>query len=967
MWLRLQPLAVGQRYDVPVALRDARSSRSSPRWSGASGSRRRRARFAALKVKVRTALEGKFSTKRDSWMWLSDDPRHVLVRAAADFAVGQHRRGAEAGTRRAARVTVASAEVEAARPGRVSRLLGAAPRRNFAAMRAALLAPPRRLLRLRARAGARRPERPQAGRARRDRRRERAREAPARRPGARARAIDARGRARRVRVGPDRGPRGPAAARRSPPRRAPLARARRACRSRSTASRRVRSPRGVRPRRRARRVAGPARPRARRRSSARRAARSRSRSAPGRLQAIWVEVCVPARRAGRATTRGEVAAARRRARARDASRCGSACGRSRCPSTRHLRRRVRPPHPRSARARSGSPTIRSSRARSRRPRSRHRVTPYVLSADPPDGALHRARAARSTGRAIDAEVGPVLDGELVPGVKGDVRRGADLREGLGRAGGGPRGDAARMEAPLRGARLGATGCGSTRSTSRGPSSSRSSAGGRASRARRASACSRPSCPPRRSPAPWTRSRRTSRSLPDRARRARSACRSPTRRACRTAATRSRRRGRSARTMLREFARLARLRDRPPRHRRARGALARLAPRPRRASSTTTCSSRGSRRSLEGRARVRGERRRNAALPGPAGGARRRARPFPVESIRLKIIRDALEDLELLRLAEAAGLGALAQATAGEARARRRAAFERDAAALARGARGARRSRSRAGTARGGCADGEAGVIAALASLALGAGAAVRRGAGCLPSPTAERPWRTGETLELELDVLGVVKAGTLQLSVERPMSGGQIVPLRARAEDDAMRREHRKRSPAWGSRGSTRARSCPSATATRRTRTGVRKTSDTRIPAGAERITIDLPAAASARARPRTRRAGEVLDALSARLLPARRAARARRPLCFDLVAKPALLAPRGDRRARQTEEVETPAGKFETLRVDAVARRADRPDRRARSPLAHDRRARLLVAAVSEVDLGPVRAMLVRARREAP
>ena len=37
---------------------------------------------------MRTALEGKFSTKRDSSLWLSDDPRHVLVRLSADFAVG---------------------------------------------------------------------------------------------------------------------------------------------------------------------------------------------------------------------------------------------------------------------------------------------------------------------------------------------------------------------------------------------------------------------------------------------------------------------------------------------------------------------------------------------------------------------------------------------------------------------------------------------------------------------------------------------------------------------------------------------------------------------------------------------------------------------------------------------------------------------------------------------------------------
>jgi hypothetical protein len=47
------------------------------------------------------------------------------------------------------------------------------------------------------------------------------------------------------------------------------------------------------------------------------------------------------------------------------------------------------------------------------------------------------------------------------------------------------------------------------------------------------------------------------------------------------------------------------------------------------------------------------------LPSRTGSAH----PFPLSSIRLSIIRDGLEDLELLRLATAAGLGAQAQAAA----------------------------------------------------------------------------------------------------------------------------------------------------------------------------------------------------------------------------------------------------------------------------------------------------------------
>jgi hypothetical protein len=48
---------------------------------------------------------------------------------------------------------------------------------------------------------------------------------------------------------------------------------------------------------------------------------------------------------------------------------------------------------------------------------RHRVTPYVLSADPPDGTC-TAHACPLDWTRYDAEVAPVLDGTLVPGVRG---------------------------------------------------------------------------------------------------------------------------------------------------------------------------------------------------------------------------------------------------------------------------------------------------------------------------------------------------------------------------------------------------------------------------------------------------------------------------------------------------------------------------------------------------------------------
>ncbi len=87
MWLRLQPLTPGQRYDIPVVA-SSKQFTVVAEVLGRETVETPAGTFETVKVKVRTALEGKFSTKRDSFMWLSDDTRHVLVRASADFAVG---------------------------------------------------------------------------------------------------------------------------------------------------------------------------------------------------------------------------------------------------------------------------------------------------------------------------------------------------------------------------------------------------------------------------------------------------------------------------------------------------------------------------------------------------------------------------------------------------------------------------------------------------------------------------------------------------------------------------------------------------------------------------------------------------------------------------------------------------------------------------------------------------------------
>ena len=86
-------------------------------------------------------------------------------------------------------------------------------------------------------------------------------------------------------------------------------------------------------------------------------------------------------------------------------------------------------------------------------------------------------------------------------------------------------------------------------------------------------------------------------------------------------------------------------------------------------------------------------------------------------------------------------------------------------------------------------------------------------------------------------------------------------------------------------------------------------------------------------------------------------------PFCFDLVAAGRYWRVTGAPAAGR-ETVETPAGRFETIRVDAEATRADvAPGGKGRTRKLHvwvsaDAR-RLPISIVSEIDLGPVSATL--------
>jgi hypothetical protein len=135
---------------------------------------------------------------------------------------------------------------------------------------------------------------------------------------------------------------------------------------------------------------------------------------PGRLQAIWVEVCVPEdatpgeRRGVLRLTDGPRRLAEVPVRVRvwpfALPRTGAFAAAFGLPTRVGTRALGRPDDPVLARALAAAAL-------------RYRVTPYVLSADPPDGVCTARRCALDWAR-YDAEVGPVLDGTLVPGVRG---------------------------------------------------------------------------------------------------------------------------------------------------------------------------------------------------------------------------------------------------------------------------------------------------------------------------------------------------------------------------------------------------------------------------------------------------------------------------------------------------------------------------------------------------------------------
>ncbi|HYG70562.1 MAG TPA: DUF3108 domain-containing protein [Anaeromyxobacteraceae bacterium] len=258
------------------------------------------------------------------------------------------------------------------------------------------------------------------------------------------------------------------------------------------------------------------------------------------------------------------------------------------------------------------------------------------------------------------------------------------------------------------------------------------------------------------------------------------------------------------------------------------------------------------------------------------------------------------------------------------------------------------------------------VLAVLLAAAPAPGRAAPQRAApaeCGPPVRAPGPlhWRTGESFTFDLDLLGLVKAGTLEVSVERPMSGGAVIPLRARAKTDASVGNVRKIAGvglSWIEAKSL----LPERYREESEENGVHRMTDAKLLPRKPEIVIDQKLR-TRDARLVVRREGEVLDPLSTLFLLRSAPLAAGDRFCFDLVGNgrfwrvEATVAPERDR-------VETGAGAFDTIRIDAVATRKDRrgPSRPLHLWLSADAR-RIPVAAVTEVEVGPVRATLARMR----
>lgn len=245
-------------------------------------------------------------------------------------------------------------------------------------------------------------------------------------------------------------------------------------------------------------------------------------------------------------------------------------------------------------------------------------------------------------------------------------------------------------------------------------------------------------------------------------------------------------------------------------------------------------------------------------------------------------------------------------------------------------------------------------LAALLALSLSAAAPC----GLPALRDAPRPFVTGEVLAFDFDVMGIVKAGTLTSTVEPAISRGTLVPLRARIRNTSVFAKVRRVKGfalSWTRADDLR----PQRYRDETDEDGVRKWSDTRLDLAGP-ITMEY-AFGDRKGTATLERQGDVMDLLSFIYYLRAAALAPGQEICTDLAANRRFWRFRGT-VVPGSERVQTAAGAFDAVRIDGVLTRADGSGGKRPVHFWYSKDARRLpLAAVSEVDLGPVRVMLTR------
>lgn len=247
-----------------------------------------------------------------------------------------------------------------------------------------------------------------------------------------------------------------------------------------------------------------------------------------------------------------------------------------------------------------------------------------------------------------------------------------------------------------------------------------------------------------------------------------------------------------------------------------------------------------------------------------------------------------------------------------------------------------------------------------------AGAAARQApadaSSCAPlPPPASLPWDATERLYYDVDVMGAL-AGKLTLFAHPPTGAGegQEMILRAMAASNSFFskiRQVRGRSASHVRTHEFRPRRYQEESQ----EGGVDRSAevDFRKEKGGKLVAIDWKRDGR-KGRRRYPSQQDVLDPVSAAYALRTLDLQVGAPLCFDVYGIRTLWRVQGS--VREIETVKVPAGTFQAYRLEGVASRVDDPRRTREIHLwiSADER-RLPLAALSVMDLGPVRAQLAR------